>query len=63
MVVILKLGCINGSYLDSEQISEFLNISVEEVIDITKKVLQDLKENIDGIICLNSEESIHIKKM
>lgn len=63
MVVILKLGCINGSYLDSEQISEFLNISVEEVIDITKKVLLDLKENIDGIICLNSEESIHIKKM
>ena len=62
MVVILKLGCINGSYLDSEQISEFLNISVEEVIDITKKVLLDLKENIDGIICLNSEESIHIKK-
>ena len=50
MVVILKLGCINGSYLDSEQISEFLNISVEEVIDITKKVLLDLKENIDAAI-------------
>ena len=36
--------------------------TLEEVIDITKKVLLDLKENIDGIICLNSEESIHIKK-
>jgi len=65
VIISLKLGYIDGKYFETESIAEFLGISVEEVIEVTRKVLllyrNSIVEFIDNTIALTTEESTRSK--
>ena len=50
MIASLKLGYIDGKCFSTSEISEFLGIEAQEVIDITRTVLLAYKERINQII-------------
>ena len=50
VIVCLRLGYVDDMYYTSEAIANFLGISVEEVCEITKKVLILYQEKINGFI-------------
>lgn len=50
VIIILKLGYVDGKYFSTELIADFLEIEQEEVRKITKKVLMFYKENINQSI-------------
>ena len=49
-VITLKLGQINGKFFTNEEISNFLEIPVEEIIRITKNVLETYKSYVMNLI-------------
>ena len=50
VIISLKLGYVDGKYFSNSSIANFLQISEEEVIETTKKVLLVYKENINNFI-------------
>ena len=50
IIISLKLGYVDEKYFSTEAISQFLGIEEEEVIDVTKKVLELYKDNINQFI-------------
>ena len=50
IIISLKLGYVDEKYFSTEAISQFLGIEEEEVIDVTKKVLDSYKDNINQFI-------------
>ena len=50
VIISLKLGYINGKYFSTKDISDFLEIEEQEVIDTTKKFLIEYKEKLNQII-------------
>ena len=72
VIISLKLGYIDGKYFTTEEISNFLGIEKQEVIDTTMKILFLYKENInqfiDNVIQIVNEENeiqidIHTKSL
>ena len=68
VIISLRLGYIKGKKFSSREISEFLEISEVEIIEITKRVLLLYKENITRLIddameiVANEPESFTLKK-
>lgn len=50
VIIVLKLGYIDGKYFSTKSIADFLGIEESEVIETTKKILLLYKENINNII-------------
>ena len=50
IIVSLRFGCVDGKYFDTKAIANFLDISEDEVRDITMKALLLYKENINNFI-------------
>jgi len=50
VIIVLKLGYIDGKYFSTDSIAHFLDIESHEVIDTTKKVLLLYKDNINQFI-------------
>lgn len=50
MIISLKLGFVNGKYYQASEIATFLGIDAEEVINITKNLLLNYKEQVNKII-------------
>lgn len=50
VIICLKLGYVDGKYFSTESVAGFLGIEVDEVIEITKKVLLVYRENINQFI-------------
>ena len=50
VIVFLRLGYVNDVYYTSEAIANFLGISVEEVCEVTRKILLLYKEKINGLL-------------
>lgn len=63
IIILLKLGYVDGKYFSTESIAQFLGIEETEVIEATKKVLLLYKENIndflDGIIGVATDQVNH----
>lgn len=59
VIISLKLGYVDEKYFSTESISKFLDISEEEVMETTKKVLQLYRNNINDFIdkAINMTES------
>ena len=66
IVILLKLGYVDGKYYSNDTISKFLNISVEDIIEITKKALNLYKVNliqlVDDIVISTSDNVKKLKK-
>ncbi len=67
IIIFLQLGFIDNKYYKVEEISEFLNISNEEVIKTAKTFLQLYKKNINKYIdealeCIENSEKEYFKK-
>lgn len=50
IIIALKLGFVDGIIFSSESIAEFFHISIEEVIDITRKSLLSYKSKLNQMI-------------
>ncbi len=50
IIISLRLGYVDGKYFSPESISEFLGIELEEVSEISKKILLLYKDNINHFI-------------
>ena len=50
VVISLKLGFVNGVSYSTDKVAKLLNISNEEVRDITRKILLSYKENMNALI-------------
>lgn len=48
IILLLKLGYINGKDFSSQSVAEFLNINKQEVIDTTKRIINEYKEKINS---------------
>lgn len=51
IIVILKFGFINNQFFSDDVISNFLNIDVNKVNEVTKIVLSNYKDNIKNSFC------------
>lgn len=49
-IAYLKLGYIDGKYFTVEEISSFLEVSQEDIIATTKKVLVEYKNNMNSLL-------------
>ena len=67
MAVALKLGCVNSKVFDTSSITNFLEISEEEVRNATKKALLMYKEDFDCYLekfqTNNIQKEIKVKKL
>ena len=50
VIAMLKLGYVNNTYYTNDEISKMLNVDPQTIIEITKKVLQTMKENLDLVV-------------
>ena len=51
IIIILKFGFINNQFFSDDVISNFLNIDVNKVNEVTKIVLSNYKDNIKNSFC------------
>lgn len=66
MIIVLKLGYVNGQFYETQDISKFLCVPAEMVREITTNFLRECKENInksiDEIIAYTTTQSVLKKK-
>ena len=66
IVILLKLGYVDGRYYSNDVISKFLDISNDEIIEVTKKALSlykvSLIQLVDDVVISASEDAKKLKK-